>query len=120
MREIEFKAWSTVERKMLSWNELLDIDLRDTFVAPKATGLILMQYTGLKDKNGAKIYDGDIISIQGDLKNFISKIEWKQEISSFIIEDYGVLNIDILDFIQVIGNIYDNPELLEKENTDVK
>lgn len=125
MRDIKFRAWNEVEEKMLNWNEFLDTNMKNTFIAPESTGLILMQYTGLKDKNGKEIYEGDIVRckqyIGGNFvehcieKGFIEfrngefglhrKQGYYQSLSKFIEYAYE---------FEVIGNIYDNPELLEE------
>ncbi len=72
------------------------------------------QYTGLHDKNGKEIYEGDIVAIQGDLKSFKTQVEWHKDIAAFILKDLQILDVDIANFTAVIGNIYDNPDLLEK------
>lgn len=113
-RDIKFRAWDEVSEKMLNWNEFLDTNMKNTFIAPESTGLILMQYTGLHDKNGKEIYEGDIVKYE----NMTGKIMFFN--GSFILSDLeeteewelGVINEDI----EVIGNIYDNPELLGGED----
>ena len=78
---------------------------------------ILMQCTGLKDKNGIPIYEGDIVKIfhvsgtmQG--KYFFDVIEWNDLRCRFETKNYGIIDDD--DIYEVIGNIYENPELLKE------
>lgn len=89
------------------------------------------QYTGLKDKNGKEIYEGDIISVNGKYPKLIRYIdEW----ASYCLANLTDLDCDLktrhwqqvspcwwTDYkreIKVIGNVYDNPELLKGGNHD--
>ena len=85
--------------------------------------VILMQYTGLKDKNGREIYEGDVYAhnvqdyVAGHPRetNFIKPVTF--EMGAFWVGD--MLLIDAIENdseSKVIGNIYENPELLEGAN----
>ena len=135
MREIEFRAWDKNENKMF-YNVEHEYDFYEG--CETSFGNILdmtemfevMQYTGLKDKNGKKIFEGDIVN-NGENENLI--VLWSDYYQSFIInekiglygdqsddrlyacddiEEYEPFNYKCASY-EVIGNIYENPELLE-------
>ncbi len=160
MREIKFRAWDKESKKWLhrptfyihcdgeinTW----EVGDEDKYLRSYHPELILMQYTGLKDKNGKEIYEGDIVSICG--RNLISTntyINFQPKIGDkyFCIKlksgftlcparcfhdmaktcDYELIPnihgyINNYDFwngastaSNVIGNIYENPELMESK-----
>ena len=80
-------------------------------VIPETVG----QYTGLTDKNGTKIFEGDIISISGDFKGIYTCV-WEEYHFDYELENKTMrccLACVYSDDIKVIGNIHDNPELLK-------
>lgn len=110
MREIKFRLWDDKLKKF-------DYDFRITskgkeikyiqYQGDNYYDCELMQYTGLKDKNGKEIYEGDIVIRYYDY-NSMSVVKWDDALTiSMPYYDSG-------DDYEVIGNIYENPELLEE------
>jgi len=124
-REIKFRAW--IDNELLSHEQLIDMDQEThamyTIVTneEKEDGVSLMQYTGLKDTNGKDIYEGDVVDYLGDIElvnsNVLRVIEYKNEEACFVarlpvgVEGEEAVYLNEHDF-KVIGNIYDNPELV--------
>lgn len=110
-REIKFRVWHKKRKKMFGvktlnlWNGTLDLgNFVQTYRQPKST--ILMQYTGLKDKNGKEIYEGDIINIFGEV--FFHKGCWV--VGEGNLDENALCNHE---GCKIIGNIYENPKLLK-------
>lgn len=98
----------------VSWIEVVDRKKKDTecpTVIPETVG----QYTGLTDKNGKRIFEGDIVLIDG---SDIGHVEYTEKYAMFegvfgdFREDFQFWVTQYPDIL-VIGNIHDNPELLE-------
>lgn len=121
MRDIKFRAWCETEKHMYNWNNLLNQNLKNIFTITKSCGYNLMQYTGLKDKNGKEIYEGDIIewtTHSGHKYKF--SVKYSNKYAQYIIVNTKGISMEyepLGDFenIEVIGNIYNNPELLEEK-----
>lgn len=119
-RLIKFRAYNEVSKKMLDWYEFLDTNMKNTFIAPESTALILMQYTGLKDINGIEIYEGDIVAENNHYVNsdklVYKKIQWKENYSCWLRGEYQRLTpANIKKYqIAVVGNIYTKANLLEE------
>ena len=76
----------------------------------------LMQYTGLKDKNGVEIYEGDIVREvlweQNQTEDVLGKVHWSEGNAGFWVSGRSVLTKGYSEDLEVIGNIYENPDLL--------
>ena len=125
LREIKFRAYDGFTKKMWQWEE------HNAFTDEKGSikqwfedhDLVQMQYIGLKDKNGKEIYECDLVRFYIENVNtlrdesFIGKIIYDEQQARYIIEWENVKYFpDIilgLSKCKVIGNIYENPELLE-------
>ena len=110
MREIKFRAWDKETKKMslypqLGFNNSVDINEQI-----RCCGKELMQYTGLKDKNGKEIYEGDIVRGNG-LINAV--IVYEESATSFLADaGFAKLKFANNSLIEVIGNRFENSELL--------
>lgn len=135
MREIKFRAWDKLEEEMLD-NEAIFGNELCVQTGHQDEDFIFMQYTGLHDKNGAEIYEGDIVIQDGypwfdaNTLNYVGVIEWvysqwqviyksvnalKRGVSNGInigLNDDGVNEDEQSDW-EVIGNIYEHSYLLD-------
>lgn len=119
MREIKFRGFSRRINKIIDLGPLsvlaTDITPSEGIFLPFCKDVILMQYTGLKDKNGVNIYEGDIL-----------EVTWHFKVNNPVVEFYnaqfkcGAFPLCELDSkkIRVIGNIYENPEFLQESENE--
>jgi hypothetical protein len=108
-REIKFRAWKKKEKRMFTWMELQRLPLSDL----ERTDLEWLQFTGLIDKNGKEIYEGDLVADTSPMGEENEIIEWNDGYAGF--QAHGLKTGRLKGFaekIEIIGNIHENPELL--------
>lgn len=110
-REIKFRAWSRENKIMVTCNQV-PVGMLNKYDDP------VMQFTGLLDKNGKEIFEGDIIknkwghNVEVKIEE-ITHSDWEDSFAGF---GFGMPTHDIEDYkkeIEIIGNIYENPELIK-------
>jgi hypothetical protein len=120
MRKIKFRAWDGLRMVSggISFNSSTgELAARLHGVDGNERVMPLMQYTGLTDKNGVEIYEGDIIEFTQTLFNVLpsnfpkkrAEVRWDQYRAGFDVDITTAGRINI----EVIGNIHQNPELME-------
>ncbi|EKR8974233.1 hypothetical protein P9576_002666 [Listeria monocytogenes] len=130
MRDIEYRAFVKETKKMLPVTDLCFNETEAAGVSGCGNAnctlcvdwysfddVVLMQYTGLKDKNGKKIFEGDIVNCKffdrmvSDIAGVINFIDCVWAVSDF--KNKRLYQLIDVDNIEIIGNIHENPDLLE-------
>lgn len=127
MREIKFRAWDEsrstfiqgdMSNVMLGLSGMTFWQFANEIPEPMPNKFPLQQYTGLKDKNGKEIFEGDILKLTTTSPHVYSYVAWNEKTSAFAAsfevgsEPYCE-HLFGAELCEVIGNIYENKELLE-------
>lgn len=118
MRELKFRAWFS--RKPTWCNQMFYSDAEEAGIGDwfsecfnEQEDVIIMQYTGLKDNNSGEIYEGDIIRWKSLSVNLIYIVEQTDGGWNPFIDD---MQTDGAWHYEIIGNIHENPELIQRED----
>ena len=116
MREIKFRAWDKEQAKMkkdFRFDEFNDVN---GYFADN--DFVFMQYTGLKDKDGKEIYEGDIvrITLTQTEETRIGEVKYYDDNACYLVEttkeEYFTFMSQDIKSVEVLGNTHENKELL--------
>ena len=119
--DVEFKELVRVDALVLDEQVIKATYNNGNVVKDDLKNYVLMQSTGLMEKNGKEIFEGDILSIETDEENVRVEVSWDSKHALFVFESkkynekeaLGELFEDNSYPFKIIGNIYENPELVE-------
>ena len=127
-REITFRAWDKIHKKMISWDEMLKANNPAAWFTGHLKTVILMQATGIKDLNGNEIYEGDILSTKfikdmGEDGKCVSVVIWNEFGGTWQISYTGGFGGAVSDTLtkfshKIIGNVAENKELIPVQNLE--
>lgn len=125
MRELRFRAWDKAKARMLSnigfhphmccFNEDYQSHEDGAYtLSPEFTNYVIMQYTGLNDKNGVPIFEGDIVRgvLYKDYSEHVGRILYDFNGYRIVTKEKS-MPLDLPEKLTVIGNIHQHPELLK-------
>ncbi len=135
MDEIELRAWDIESSVMMDWEEIQEMWESEGYSSGILRGdhWVPMLYIGRKDKNGKKIHAGDVVKvIDNEKSNRLAnspryniekkavdfEVRWHEPWMGFYFFTGKEIHMDIATLpenLEIIGNIYENPELIEKE-----
>lgn len=121
-REIKFRVWDKFQKKFLDHScyfnskDFNEFTAFDRYFKCDEEGCIVQQYTGLKDKNGREIYEGDIIQLENAPYKYEvvwNKWHWGIDSKGIVTDFIQSFTIAVEERCIVIGNIFENPDLLK-------
>ena len=101
MRDIKFRVWDSISEELHSWDKIKHLSLQAFIDLDHYT---LMQYTGLKDKGGVEIYEGDIVLVPYNRIGF--------QVVEIVNGSYNISKYDLKQ-LEIKGNICQNKELIK-------
>ncbi len=127
-----YRAWLKEDKEMVDVEEINFFNGEFDFIGDAITWMcksddcVLMQSTGLRDKNGKEIFEGDILKVT-NLSSWLEVVSFNNNKAMFVFKEikreieesplYDLFNTDIFE-VEIIGNIWEDGELLDVENTE--
>lgn len=126
-----YRAWLKEDKEMVDVEEINFFNGEFDFIGDAITWMcksddcVLMQSTGLRDKNGKEIFEGDILNVESDEENLKVSVFWDDKHALFMFESKKYNEEDALAELfednsysfKIIGNVHANPELLEEQDS---